>query len=77
MKIQLTLLDIRELQDLVDRAITLESLRGELVEEKRKKARFEPRKVMIPRPPQNLVFKPKFRPAPGPPQYRAPGPNYV
>lgn len=43
--------------------ITLEGLRGELVEEKRKRVRLEPRKLAIQRPPQNLVFKPKFRPA--------------
>lgn len=76
MKIQLSLLNITEFQDLVNRAITLEGLRGELVEDKRKRARLEPHKFAIQRPPHNLVFKPKFRPAPGPPQYRAPGPNY-
>ena len=49
----------KEFQELVDAAITLEDDYKVLQEERRKKARIEPRKVQVQKSPPNLRFKPR------------------
>ena len=61
MKMQLRLTKPKEFQELVDAAITLEDDYKLLQEERRKKARMEPRKFQVQRQPPNLRFRPKLR----------------
>ena len=61
MKMQLRLAKPKEFQELVDTAITLEDDYKSLQEERRKKAKMEPRRFLVQRQPPNLRFKPKLR----------------
>ncbi|KAK1679752.1 hypothetical protein QYE76_040600 [Lolium multiflorum] len=54
------LLRATEFQELVDAAITLEDDFKQLEEEKRKKARFEPKKFISNKPNTSLSFKPRY-----------------
>ncbi|KAK1601637.1 hypothetical protein QYE76_026939 [Lolium multiflorum] len=58
-KVQLRMLRATEFQELVDAAITLEDFK-QLQEEKRKKAKFEPRRFGSNKPNMSLSFKPRF-----------------
>ncbi|KAK1667082.1 hypothetical protein QYE76_055241 [Lolium multiflorum] len=49
-----------EFQELVDAAITLEDDFKQLQEEKRKKAKFEPKRFVSNKPNTNLSFKPRY-----------------
>ncbi|KAK1696179.1 hypothetical protein QYE76_012876 [Lolium multiflorum] len=62
-KVQLRMMRATEFQELVDAAITLEDDFKQLQEEKRKKARFEPKKFISNKPNTGLSFKPRT-PAP-------------
>ncbi|KAK1608407.1 hypothetical protein QYE76_032080 [Lolium multiflorum] len=59
-KVQLTMLRATEFQELVDAAITLEDDFKQLQDEKRKKAKFEPKRVVSNKPNMGLSFKPRF-----------------
>ncbi|KAK1607965.1 hypothetical protein QYE76_031638 [Lolium multiflorum] len=59
-KVQLRMLRATEFQELVDAAITLEDDFKQLQEEKRKKARFEPKKFVSNKPNTGLSFKPRY-----------------
>ncbi|KAK1627255.1 hypothetical protein QYE76_001570 [Lolium multiflorum] len=59
-KVQLMMLRATEFQELVDAAITLEDDFKQLQDEKRKKAKFEPRRFGSNKPNINLSFKPRF-----------------
>ncbi|KAK1643793.1 hypothetical protein QYE76_061598 [Lolium multiflorum] len=58
-KVQVRMLRATEFQELVDAAITLEDDFKQLQEEKRKKARFEPKKFSNNKPNTSLSFKPR------------------
>ncbi|KAK1608773.1 hypothetical protein QYE76_032446 [Lolium multiflorum] len=58
-KVQLRMMRATEFQELVDAAITLEDDFKQLQEEKRKKARFEPKKFINNKPNTGLSFKPR------------------
>jgi hypothetical protein len=51
-----------EFQELVDAAITLEDDFKQVQEEKRKKAKFEPKKFVSNKPNTSLAFKPRYNP---------------
>ncbi|KAK1694310.1 hypothetical protein QYE76_011007 [Lolium multiflorum] len=59
-KVQLRMLRATEFQELVDAAITLEDDFKQLQDEKRKKAKFEPKRVVSNKPNMGLSFKPRF-----------------
>jgi hypothetical protein len=59
-KVQLRMLRATEFQELVDTSITLEDDFKQLQEEKRKKARFEPKKFVSNKPNTGLSFKPRY-----------------
>jgi hypothetical protein len=61
-KMQLGMLRATEFQELVDAAITLEDDFKQLQEEKRKKAKFEPKKFVNNKPNTSLSFKPRYNP---------------
>jgi hypothetical protein len=61
-KMQLRMLRANEFQELVDAAITLEDDFKQVQEEKRKKAKFEPKKFVSNKPNTNLTFKPRYNP---------------
>ncbi|KAK1599860.1 hypothetical protein QYE76_018436 [Lolium multiflorum] len=58
-KVQLRILRATEFQELVDAAITLEDDFKQLQEEKRKKAKFEPKRYVSNKPNTGLSFKPR------------------
>ncbi|KAK1604415.1 hypothetical protein QYE76_028088 [Lolium multiflorum] len=62
-KMQLRMLRATEFQELVDAAITLEDDFKQVQEEKRKKAKFEPKKFISNKPNTNLTFKPRYNPS--------------
>ncbi|KAK1629507.1 hypothetical protein QYE76_003822 [Lolium multiflorum] len=59
-KVQLRMMRATEFQELVDAAITLEDDFKQLQEEKRKKAKFEPKKFGSNKPNTSLSFKPRY-----------------
>ncbi|KAK1616990.1 hypothetical protein QYE76_022507 [Lolium multiflorum] len=59
-KVQLRMLRATEFQELVDAAITLEDDFKQLQDEKRKKAKFEPKRYVNNKPNTGLSFKPRF-----------------
>jgi hypothetical protein len=61
-KMQLRMLRANEFQELVDAAITLEDDFKQVQEEKRKKAKFEPKKFVSNKPNTSLSFKPRYNP---------------
>ncbi|XP_051221488.1 uncharacterized protein [Lolium perenne] len=61
-KMQLRMLRATEFQELVDAAITLEDDFKQVQEEKRKKAKFEPKKFISNIPNTSLSFKPRYNP---------------
>ena len=62
-KMQLRMLRTTEFQELVDAAITLEDDFKQVQEEKREKAKFEPKKFVSNKPNTNLTFKPRYNPS--------------
>jgi hypothetical protein len=60
-KMQLRMLKAADFQELVDAAITIEDDFKQVVEDRRKKAKVEPRRYSDTKPIPNLKFKPKFR----------------
>ena len=73
-KMQLRMLRATEFQELVDAAITLEDDFKQVQEEKRKKAKFEPKKFISNKPNTNLAFKPRYNPNNN---RRTPGSQYM
>ncbi|KAK1610109.1 hypothetical protein QYE76_033782 [Lolium multiflorum] len=65
MKMQLRLARTAEFQELIDSAITFEDDYRQVQEDRRKRARIEPRKYPISKPTPNRSFKPRFRPTTG------------
>ncbi|XP_051206756.1 uncharacterized protein [Lolium perenne] len=63
-----------EFQELVDAVITMEDDFKQVREEKRKKAKFEPKKFVSNKPNTNLIFKPRYNPSGN---KRASGPSYM
>ncbi|KAK1629861.1 hypothetical protein QYE76_004176 [Lolium multiflorum] len=59
-KVQLRMMRATEFQELVDAAITLEDDFKQLQEEKRKKAKFEPKRFVSNKPNTSLSFKPRY-----------------
>ncbi|KAK1628504.1 hypothetical protein QYE76_002819 [Lolium multiflorum] len=59
-KVQLRMMRATEFQELVDAAITLEDDFKQLQEEKRKKAKFEPKRFVSNKPNTGLSFKPRY-----------------
>ncbi|KAK1602586.1 hypothetical protein QYE76_037580 [Lolium multiflorum] len=59
-KVQLRMMRAMEFQELVDAAITLEDDFKQLQEEKRKKAKFEPKRFVSNKPNTGLSFKPRY-----------------
>ncbi|KAK1626698.1 hypothetical protein QYE76_001013 [Lolium multiflorum] len=59
-KVQLRMMRATEFQELVDAAITLEDDFKQLQEEKRKKAKFEPKRFSNNKPNTSLSFKPRY-----------------
>ncbi|KAK1680458.1 hypothetical protein QYE76_041306 [Lolium multiflorum] len=59
-KVQLRMLRATEFQELVDAAITLEDDFKQLQDEKRKKAKFEPKRFVSNKPNMGLSFKPRY-----------------
>ncbi|KAK1694345.1 hypothetical protein QYE76_011042 [Lolium multiflorum] len=59
-KVQLRMMRATEFQELVDAAITLEDDFKQLQEEKRKKAKFEPKRFGSNKPNMSLSFKPRY-----------------
>ncbi|KAK1611788.1 hypothetical protein QYE76_035461 [Lolium multiflorum] len=59
-KVQLRMMRATEFQELVDAAITLEDDFKQLQEEKRKKAKFEPKRFYSNKPNTSLSFKPRY-----------------
>ncbi|KAK1682509.1 hypothetical protein QYE76_043357 [Lolium multiflorum] len=59
-KVQLRMMRATEFQELVDAAITLEDDFKQLQEEKRKKAKFEPKRYVSNKPNTGLSFKPRY-----------------
>ncbi|KAK1663150.1 hypothetical protein QYE76_051309 [Lolium multiflorum] len=62
MKMQLRLARTAEFQELIDSAITFEDDYRQVQEDRRKKARIEPRKYPVSKPTPDRSFKPRFRP---------------
>jgi hypothetical protein len=60
-KIQLRMLKAADFQELVDAAITMEDDFKQVQEDRRKKARIEPRRYPDTKPTPNIKFKPKYR----------------
>jgi hypothetical protein len=58
-KMQLRMLKVADFQELVDAAITMEDDFKQVQEERRKKAKLEPRKYPINKPTTDLSFKPR------------------
>ncbi|KAK1621047.1 hypothetical protein QYE76_026564 [Lolium multiflorum] len=65
MKMQLRLARTAEFQELIDSAITFEDDYRQVQEDRRKRARIEPRKYPISKPTPDRSFKPRFRPTTG------------
>ncbi|KAK1649236.1 hypothetical protein QYE76_067041 [Lolium multiflorum] len=59
-KVQLRMMRATEFQELVDAAITLEDDFKQLQEEKRKKAKYEPKRYISNKPNMSLSFKPRY-----------------
>ncbi|KAK1611656.1 hypothetical protein QYE76_035329 [Lolium multiflorum] len=59
-KVELRMMRATEFQELVDAAITLEDDFKQLQEEKRKKAKFEPKRFVSNKPNTSLSFKPRY-----------------
>ncbi|KAK1612302.1 hypothetical protein QYE76_035975 [Lolium multiflorum] len=59
-KVQLRMMRATEFQELVDAAITLEDDFKQLQEEKRKKAKYEPKRFVSNKPNTSLSFKPRY-----------------
>ncbi|KAK1686534.1 hypothetical protein QYE76_047382 [Lolium multiflorum] len=74
MKMQLRLARTAEFQELIDSAITFEDDYRQVQEDRRKRARIEPRKYPISKPTPDRSFKPRFRPTTGN-QYNRGGQN--
>ncbi|KAK1685186.1 hypothetical protein QYE76_046034 [Lolium multiflorum] len=62
MKMQLRLARTAEFQELIDSAITFEDDYRQVQEDRRKRARIEPRKYPVSKPTPDRSFKPRFRP---------------
>jgi hypothetical protein len=60
-KIQLRMLKAADFQELVDAAVTMEDDFKQVLEDRRKKPRIEPRRYLDAKPTPNLKFKPKYR----------------
>jgi hypothetical protein len=60
-KMQLRMLKAMDFQELVDAAITMEDDFKQVLEDRRKKARIEPRRYSDAKPTTNIKFKPKYR----------------
>jgi hypothetical protein len=60
-KMQLRMLKAADFQELVDAAITMEDDFKQVLEDRRKKARIEPRRYSDTKPTPNIKFKPKYR----------------
>ncbi|KAK1698284.1 hypothetical protein QYE76_014981 [Lolium multiflorum] len=65
MKMQLRLARTAEFQELIDSAITFEDDYRQVQEDRRKRARIEPRKYPVSKPTPDRSFKPRFRPTGG------------
>ncbi|KAK1628506.1 hypothetical protein QYE76_002821 [Lolium multiflorum] len=65
MKMQLRLARTAEFQELIDSAITFEDDYRQVQEDRRKRARIEPRKYPISKPTPDRSFKPRYRPTTG------------
>ncbi|KAK1643105.1 hypothetical protein QYE76_060910 [Lolium multiflorum] len=65
MKMQLRLARTAEFQELIDSAITFEDDYWQVQEDRRKRARIEPRKYPISKPIHDRSFKPRYRPTTG------------
>ncbi|KAK1630543.1 hypothetical protein QYE76_004858 [Lolium multiflorum] len=65
MKMQLRLARTAEFQELIDSAITFEDDYRQVQEDRRKRARIEPRKYPISKPLLDRSFKPRYRPTSG------------
>ncbi|KAK1620369.1 hypothetical protein QYE76_025886 [Lolium multiflorum] len=65
MKMQLRLARTAEFQELIDSAITFEDDYRQVQEDRRKRARIEPRKYPISKPIPDRSFKPRYRPTTG------------
>ncbi|KAK1679653.1 hypothetical protein QYE76_040501 [Lolium multiflorum] len=74
MKMQLRLARTAEFQELIDSAITFEDDYRQVQEDRRKRARIEPRKYPISKPTPDRSFKPRYRPTTGN-QYNRGGQN--
>ncbi|KAK1618856.1 hypothetical protein QYE76_024373 [Lolium multiflorum] len=59
-QVQLRMMRATEFQELVDAAITLEDDFKQLQEEKRKKAKYEPKRFVSNKPNPSLSFKPRY-----------------
>jgi hypothetical protein len=60
-RIQLRMLTAADFQELADAAITMEDDFKQVQEDRRKKARIEPRRYPDTKPTPNIKFKPKYR----------------
>nr|XP_051190004.1 uncharacterized protein LOC127303298 [Lolium perenne] len=60
LRMQLRMLKAKEFQELVDAAITMEDDFKQVQEERRKRAKFEPKNFINTKPNTNLSFKPRF-----------------
>jgi hypothetical protein len=60
-RLQLRMLKAADFQELVDAAITMEDDYKQVLENKRKKARIEPRRYTDDKSTPNIKFKPKYR----------------
>jgi hypothetical protein len=60
-RIQLRMLKAADFQELVNAAITMEDDFKQVLEDRRKKARIEPRRYLDAKSTPNLKFKPKYR----------------
>jgi hypothetical protein len=58
-KMQLRMLKVADFQELVDAAITMEDDFKQVQEERRKKAKMEPRRYLVNKPTADLTFKPR------------------
>jgi hypothetical protein len=58
-KMQLRMLKAADFQELVDAAITMEDDFKQVQEERQKKAKLEPRRFPLSKPPTDLNFKPR------------------
>ncbi|KAK1650342.1 hypothetical protein QYE76_068147 [Lolium multiflorum] len=62
MKMQLRLAQTTEFQELIDATITFEDDYKQVQEDRRKRARIEPRKYTVTKPTPDRSFKPRYRP---------------